>query len=211
MNTLIEIAQARLDQVQAEIQRLEHEQHTLEAQRGAAQAAGNVVEHDRLGQLFRENNVALRTTTGGHLLDARQALAQAQQDLRIAHRRALEAVRGAHRFDAEIDELTARLASLQTRRAAAQEAAEQAQDEVAALEPPAPPAPAPATPVEPEPKPAPEFLLPTRTLSLRGEPTQYFRGNIETDAQGKPLAVQPEPQALRKLDPNAAQVGESLY
>lgn len=218
--TPIEQAKAHVADIQNQIQALYREGHVLSEQAAVARQAGDNIELERLNQLIHENTVGYRTlggVGGGRLEEARQALASAQQALRIAQRNALEAARGAQRYDREIAELEERLVSLKTQREQAQQAAQAAQDALNFLEPPVVSTPVLVAPNEPEPvveaapAVAPEFAPPTRTLSLRGEPTRYFRGDIETDRDGRPLAVQPEPSTSRKADPLAAQTRESLY
>lgn len=197
--TPIERAQAALEAVQANISRLEHEQHLLDDQRAAARQANDNDEHERLSDLFRANNIALRTATGGRLPDAKQALVQAQEQLRRARSRASETTNAIKRIDTDLQALASRLQSLGAERLAAQTAQDAAQTELLALEPPAPPVAAPDEPtpvVEAAPPALPEFEPPTRTLSLMGMPTRYFNADdIETDRAGRPLAAEVEPSS----------------
>ncbi len=213
--TPIEIAQARLDQVQADISRLEREQHQLAGLRDAARRASNEAEHERIADLFKENNIALRTATGGRLPDARQALVQAQEQLRRARSRASETTNAIKRLDIDLQTQAARLQSLGAERLVAQAAYDRAQAALLALEPPAPPT---ATPEPPAPAvevaaPTPrKYPAPARTVYGIGFANRYYdAAGLETDSNGQPLDVQPEPPTPRKPDPNAAQSAPSLY
>jgi chromosome segregation ATPase len=188
--TPLETAQAALKAAEAHVQELEHDQHRLDQERGAARAAGDNPLHAQLNDQVSASNGELRIARAA-IEEARIGVRREQQRISRARSKAADLANRERWLAREAPEAMARAQALETELAEVKTKRAEAQQLLAQLESPEQPvaapelAPAPA-PVEREPEPE----RPYRIVGVFGSQARYYnRAGEETDAQSRPLVL----------------------